>query len=139
VPQFTSAPLSEDRFAEAEGSTLLAEFVEAESGKGADALDRRPQLAAALAAARQRKCPVIVAKLNPAGWTSTLIATSTGQYSDSGHGTTCDNWVPRLTCRWGDYSATQIDPDNPNQAWGFNQLITGTSQFDWVTKAGKIN
>ena len=51
------------RFAEAEGFSLTAEFVEAESGKGADALDRRPQLAAALAAARTRKCAVIVAKL----------------------------------------------------------------------------
>jgi DNA invertase Pin-like site-specific DNA recombinase len=29
------------RFAEAEGFSLTAEFVEAESGKGADALDRR--------------------------------------------------------------------------------------------------
>ena len=34
------------------------------SGKGADALDRRPQLAAALAAGRRGKCPVIVAKLD---------------------------------------------------------------------------
>src|SRR5437773_3252341 len=33
-------------------------------GKGADALDRRPQLAAALAAGRAGKCPVIVAKLD---------------------------------------------------------------------------
>jgi len=52
------------RFAEAEGYDLTAEFVEAESGKGADALDRRPQLAGALAAGRARKCPVIVAKLD---------------------------------------------------------------------------
>ena len=52
------------RFAEAEGFTLTAEFVEAETGKGADALDRRPRLAAALAAGRSRKCPVIVAKLD---------------------------------------------------------------------------
>ena len=52
------------RFAEAEGFQLTAEFVEAESGKGADALDRRPQLAAALSAARSGKCPVIVAKLD---------------------------------------------------------------------------
>ena len=36
------------RFAESEGLTIIAEFVEAETGKGADALDRRPQLAAAL-------------------------------------------------------------------------------------------
>jgi DNA invertase Pin-like site-specific DNA recombinase len=52
------------RFAEAEGMDLIGEFVEAESGKAADALDRGPQLAAALAAARIAKCPVLVAKLD---------------------------------------------------------------------------
>ena len=52
------------RFAEAEGYTLLAEFTEVETGKGADALDRRPELAAALAAGKSGKCPVIVAKLD---------------------------------------------------------------------------
>jgi DNA invertase Pin-like site-specific DNA recombinase len=52
------------RFAEAEGYTIAQEFVEVESGKGADALDRRPQLAAALAAARRARCPMIVAKLD---------------------------------------------------------------------------
>ena len=50
--------------AEAEGITIIAEFVEAETGKGADALDRRPQLAAALAAARSAKCSVLVSKLD---------------------------------------------------------------------------
>jgi DNA invertase Pin-like site-specific DNA recombinase len=39
-------------------------FVEVETGKGADALNKRPQLAAALAEARKRKCPVSVAKLD---------------------------------------------------------------------------
>ena len=48
------------RFAEAERLTIVAEFVEIETGKGADALDRRPQLAAALAAARTAKCSVPV-------------------------------------------------------------------------------
>jgi DNA invertase Pin-like site-specific DNA recombinase len=52
------------RFAEAEGFDLVNEFVEVETGKGSDALDRRPQLAAALAAGKSRKCPVIVAKLD---------------------------------------------------------------------------
>jgi DNA invertase Pin-like site-specific DNA recombinase len=52
------------RFAEAEGLTLIAEFVEAETGKGADALDRRPQLAAALVAACTAKCSVLVSKLD---------------------------------------------------------------------------
>jgi DNA invertase Pin-like site-specific DNA recombinase len=52
------------RFAAAEGIELVAEFVEVETGKGADALDRRPQLAAALFAARRVDCPVVVAKLD---------------------------------------------------------------------------
>ena len=52
------------RFAAAEGLDLVAEFTEVETGKGSDALDRSPQLAAALATGRQRKCPVIVAKLD---------------------------------------------------------------------------
>jgi DNA invertase Pin-like site-specific DNA recombinase len=52
------------RFAEAEGMTLLGEYVEVETGKGSDALDRRPQLAAALAAARTAKCSVLVSKLD---------------------------------------------------------------------------
>ena len=52
------------RFAEAEGIELIAEFQEVETGKGADALNSRPQLAAALAEAKRRDCPVIVAKLD---------------------------------------------------------------------------
>jgi DNA invertase Pin-like site-specific DNA recombinase len=52
------------RFAEAEGITISDEFTEVETGKGADALHRRPQLASALATARQQKCPLLVAKLD---------------------------------------------------------------------------
>ena len=52
------------RFAEAENIKIIAEYVEAETGKGADALDRRPQLAAALAAAKSVKCCVLVSKLD---------------------------------------------------------------------------
>src|ERR1700694_668719 len=52
------------RFAEAERLTIVAEFVEIETGKGADAIDRRPQLAAALAAARTARCSVLVSKLD---------------------------------------------------------------------------
>jgi DNA invertase Pin-like site-specific DNA recombinase len=40
------------------------EYLEAETGKGADALERRPQLAAALAAARKAKCSIVVSKLD---------------------------------------------------------------------------
>ncbi len=53
-----------DRFAATESFKISAEFVEAETGKGFDALDRRPQLAAALAAAKAAKCSVVVAKLD---------------------------------------------------------------------------
>lgn len=52
------------RFAEAEGLELIAEHVEVETGKGADALDRRRVLASALAAARKAKAAVVVAKLD---------------------------------------------------------------------------
>lgn len=52
------------RFAEAEGLEVAGEFLEVETGKGSDALDRRPQLRAALAEARQRNCMVAVAKLD---------------------------------------------------------------------------
>jgi DNA invertase Pin-like site-specific DNA recombinase len=52
------------RFAEAEKLRIIAEYVEAETGKGADALERRPQLAAALAQARSAKCCVLVSKLD---------------------------------------------------------------------------
>jgi DNA invertase Pin-like site-specific DNA recombinase len=52
------------RFAESEGLTIIAEFVEAETGKGSDALERRPKLAAALSAAKAAKCSVVVAKLD---------------------------------------------------------------------------
>jgi DNA invertase Pin-like site-specific DNA recombinase len=51
------------RFAAAEGREVVAEFVEVETGKGSDALDRRPKLAEALAKARKAKAPVVVAKL----------------------------------------------------------------------------
>ena len=52
------------RFVEAEGFQVVAEHVEVETGKGADALDRRPALATALAQARKLRCPVMVAKLD---------------------------------------------------------------------------
>lgn len=52
------------RFAQAEGFTIIAEHVEVETGKGSDALARRPKLAAALAASRKAKCAVVVAKLD---------------------------------------------------------------------------
>jgi DNA invertase Pin-like site-specific DNA recombinase len=52
------------RFAEQEGFAISETFEEVESGKGANALDRRPKLAAALKTAAKRKAPVIIAKLD---------------------------------------------------------------------------
>jgi DNA invertase Pin-like site-specific DNA recombinase len=51
------------RFAVAEGYEIVGEYVEVETGKGADALERRPKLATALAQARKGKASVVVAKL----------------------------------------------------------------------------
>jgi DNA invertase Pin-like site-specific DNA recombinase len=52
------------RFAADQGYTIVAEYLEVESAKGADALERRPKLAAAIKHARKLKGPVIVAKLD---------------------------------------------------------------------------
>jgi DNA invertase Pin-like site-specific DNA recombinase len=50
------------RFADSEAFTIAQEFIEIETGKGADALDKRPQLAAALRA--KLKAPVVVSELD---------------------------------------------------------------------------
>src|ERR1700674_4028906 len=52
------------RFVEAEGLELIGEHVEVETGKGADALDRRPVLRDALAQAKRTKAAVVVSKLD---------------------------------------------------------------------------
>jgi DNA invertase Pin-like site-specific DNA recombinase len=52
------------RFAAAEGLEIISELVEVETGKGSDALDRRPLLREALALARKHRAAVCVAKLD---------------------------------------------------------------------------
>jgi DNA invertase Pin-like site-specific DNA recombinase len=52
------------RFASSENFELVAELTEVETGKGTDALDRRPVLRDALALARKAKAAVCVAKLD---------------------------------------------------------------------------
>lgn len=47
-----------------EGYEIAQDFAEIETGKGYDALERRPQLDAALKAAKKLKAPVIIAKLD---------------------------------------------------------------------------
>jgi DNA invertase Pin-like site-specific DNA recombinase len=51
------------RFAAGEGREVIAEFVEVKTGE-ADAPDRRPQLAAAVVAARKHRAAVAVCKLD---------------------------------------------------------------------------
>ena len=52
------------RFAANEFLAVAGEFIDVETGKGADALDKRPQLAAALRKAKQIKAPIVVSKLD---------------------------------------------------------------------------
>lgn len=52
------------RYLSAGGWPPLAEFTEVETGKGANAIDKRPQLKAALAFARKAKATLVIAKLD---------------------------------------------------------------------------
>jgi hypothetical protein len=52
------------RFAWAERCDVVDTFIEVETGKGADPLERRPQLAAALKVVRRLKRPIVVSKLD---------------------------------------------------------------------------
>src|ERR1700722_8353033 len=54
------------RFAAPEGYEIVGEFVEIETGKGEDAIERRPQLAEALAEARARTARARTALATPA-------------------------------------------------------------------------
>ena len=51
-------------FAKAEGFTIATEYTEIETGKGVDALTKRPQLRAALKQAKRSKASVCVARLD---------------------------------------------------------------------------
>lgn len=53
-----------EAFANAEGFEIIAEYHEVETGKGSDALDRRPILADALKEAKKIKAAICVAKLD---------------------------------------------------------------------------
>ena len=53
-----------ERFCAAEGYEVTKIFTEIETAKGADALDRRPQLKSALKRASAYRCPIVVAKLD---------------------------------------------------------------------------
>lgn len=53
-----------EAFAQREGITVSEWHSEVETGKGSDALDRRPKLAEALRQAKKQKVPVLISKLD---------------------------------------------------------------------------
>ena len=53
-----------EQFCRQEGVALVAEYTEVETGKGSDALERRPELRAAMQAVRRTNGYVVVAKLD---------------------------------------------------------------------------
>src|SRR5262249_25881826 len=53
-----------ESFAQREGIQVNDWFTEVETGKGSDALERRPQLATALSRAKSLRVPVLVSKLD---------------------------------------------------------------------------
>lgn len=52
------------QFSAQNGYEIVQEYSEVETGKGADALEKRPQLATALSDAKKKRCSVLVAKLD---------------------------------------------------------------------------
>jgi DNA invertase Pin-like site-specific DNA recombinase len=53
-----------ERFLAGSGHKLVAEFTEVETGKDADALDKRLQLREAIATARRARAVILIAKLD---------------------------------------------------------------------------
>jgi DNA invertase Pin-like site-specific DNA recombinase len=57
------------------GAAMVGEYIEVETGKGANAINKRPQLAAALAHAKAEKATLVVAKLDRLARNVLFIAT----------------------------------------------------------------
>jgi DNA invertase Pin-like site-specific DNA recombinase len=62
-------------YAASQGFTVVEEFIEIETGKGADALERRPVFAETLRRAKKLKAPIVVAKLDRLSRDVAFIAT----------------------------------------------------------------
>jgi DNA invertase Pin-like site-specific DNA recombinase len=62
-------------YAASQGTAIAEEFTEVETGKGADALERRPVFAEALRKAKKIKAPIVVAKLDRLSRDVAFIAT----------------------------------------------------------------
>ncbi len=87
------------RFVETEGMEIVNEYVEVESGKGADALNLRPKLAAALAEAKLHRCPIVVSKLDRLSRDVNFISTLMTQrvpFIVTELGTDCDPFLIHL-------------------------------------------
>ena len=52
------------QFAKAEGVEISGEFIEIQSGRASDALEKRPELSAAVQTAKRDGCAIVVAKLD---------------------------------------------------------------------------
>jgi len=73
-------------------------------------------------------------------WRYDVIYQSAGTFSTADGVTSC-NTSSRGSCRWGDYSSTQVDPLALGRAWSWNQNIPGTAdtnQFNWITNARPV-
>ncbi len=64
------------------------------------------------------------------GATPQLLNAGTGVYNPGG-GTSAG--------RWGDYSTIEVDPNNPNNFWIFQELPSGSSSTQWTTKITEID
>lgn len=75
----------------------------------------------------------------PASWQFKVVSVSDFQYRPFGQSKTCTTQIdPPVPCGWTRQSAIQIDPNDGNVVWGFNQLAEGLQQIDWVIGAGAV-
>ena len=124
------------RFAESESLSIIAEFVEAETGKGADALERRPQLAAALSAGKAAKCSVVVAKLDRLSRDVAFVAglmAQTGAVHGRGARQGCRSLHAASLCRTGRKGAAshiRADAGGAGGKEGLRRNIGKSPQFN---------
>lgn len=95
----------------------------------------RTEPAATCTAASCRAAMITMSGPNSTGsyWGQSLAAMSTANFATDGFGVACNN-TSRGSCRWGDYSSVTVEPNGAGNAWAFNQLINGTTQFNWFTR-----
>ena len=108
-----------EAFAQANGLNIIDWHHEAETGKGADALAKRPILAAALAQARKAKASIVVAKLDRLSRDVAFIAGLMAQrvpFITVEHGLDVDPFVLHLYAALAAKKALGVKLGNPNAA-----------------------